>query len=80
MCIIPIDRPPVCGYNDVVSHKIQAHKGGESMAKKFLKWLVKEVIAPIIKDTVKSFTDAILERSSLRINGKHFQYGYNCAV
>ena len=50
------------------------------MVKKFLKWLVKEVIAPIIKDTVKSFTDAILERSSLRINGKHFQYGYNCAV
>ena len=50
------------------------------MAKKFLKWLVKEVIAPIIKDTVKSFTDAILERSSLRINGKHFQYSYNCAI
>ena len=34
MCIIPIDRPPVCGYNDVVSHKIQVHKGGESMADK----------------------------------------------
>lgn len=50
------------------------------MAKKFLKWLVKDIIAPISVDAMKKFTDAVLDKSWFRYNGERVQYAYNCSI
>ena len=49
------------------------------MAKTFLKWLAKEIIAPIFVDAVKKTIEAVLDKSSFRYSGKRFQYAYNCS-
>lgn len=75
--MIPIGRPPVCGYNDVVSHKIQAHKGGESMGKTFLKSLIKDQILPSLIKIFEMLVKALLDNSTFETDGKHFKYAYN---
>lgn len=65
-------------YNDVVSHKIQAHKGGESMEKEFRQSLsIKERVITWALNLVDMIIKALLDNSTFETDGKHFKYAYN---